>query len=84
MNYLFSAIISETERVPIKWGEGSILEDLLKKGFKIVKRYEDRVELEPYIEDEGEARYADCEVYILRDTNSFEEYELIEYLEEDF
>ena len=68
MNYLLSGIIDEKTRIPIKWGEGSILEELLKRGYKIIK--EDEI-----------ITYPESIIYILEEPKEKELYELIEKLD---
>ena len=69
MNYLFSGIIDEKTRIPIKWGEGSILEELLKKGYKIIG--------EDYTTIEKITGCQECEIYILQKSKNKELYELM-------
>ncbi len=69
MNYLLSGIIDQTHRVPIKWGEGRVLEDLLNKGYKIIEK--------DYTTIKKLTGCQECEIYILQEPKKKELYELM-------
>ena len=81
MNYILSGIVNERERVPFRWGEGDILDELLKEGYEIVEKYETQLETIEDIEDD-DLLFADCIIYVLRKDSKL--YELITCLDNDF
>ncbi len=90
MDYILSVAIAD-ERYPFESGENGydVLERLLSKGYKIIKKYEDKhKKVESFDCDEYECEiyedYEICEVFLLEEPREKKLYELMIFIPEDF